>query len=164
MHSWRVLILPFIDQAPLYNEYRFDEPWDGPNNRKLWSRMPKCYQLPGKPEDGTKTYYQGFVGVGTAFAIEQPQGTKIASFTDGTSFSIFVVEAKSPVLWCAPGDIPFAPSPNGYDPKQVGGHFGPSVNVVLADGSRRAVPHKMPPKDFQNAITINDNNLFNWPD
>src|SRR5262245_44252816 len=35
MHSWRVLILPFIDHAALYREYRFDEPWDGPNNRKL---------------------------------------------------------------------------------------------------------------------------------
>src|SRR5437016_5175694 len=37
-HSWRVLILPFIEQQRLYNEYNFDEPWDGPNNRKLASR------------------------------------------------------------------------------------------------------------------------------
>src|SRR5204863_151662 len=35
MHSWRVLILPYIDHVSLYYEYRFDEPWDGPNNRKL---------------------------------------------------------------------------------------------------------------------------------
>jgi hypothetical protein len=39
MHSWRVLILPFIDHAPLYNEYRFDEPWDGANNRQLSAKI-----------------------------------------------------------------------------------------------------------------------------
>ena len=35
MHSWRVLILPFLEQRELYNAYNFAEPWDGPNNRKL---------------------------------------------------------------------------------------------------------------------------------
>ena len=35
MHSWRVLILPFLEQKALYDQYRFDEPWDGPNNGKL---------------------------------------------------------------------------------------------------------------------------------
>ena len=35
MHSWRVLLLPFLECEPLYRQYRFDEPWDGPNNRKL---------------------------------------------------------------------------------------------------------------------------------
>ena len=43
LHSWRTLILPFLDQARLYNEYRFDEPWDGPNNRKLAGRL-RSYQ------------------------------------------------------------------------------------------------------------------------
>jgi hypothetical protein len=39
MHSWRVLLLPFMDKADVFNEYRFDEPWDGPNNRKLAARI-----------------------------------------------------------------------------------------------------------------------------
>src|SRR5262245_42706847 len=40
-HSWRVLILPFMECDPLYREYRFNEPWDGPNNRKLLAKMPE---------------------------------------------------------------------------------------------------------------------------
>jgi hypothetical protein len=40
MHSWRVLILPFLESSPLYDKYRFDEPWDGPNNRQLLKHMP----------------------------------------------------------------------------------------------------------------------------
>src|SRR5438552_18335675 len=46
MHSWRVLILPFIDQADLYSKYNFDEPWDGPNNIKLLDEMPRLYKCP----------------------------------------------------------------------------------------------------------------------
>ena len=35
MHSWRVLLLPYLDRSDLYKAYDFTEPWDGPNNRKL---------------------------------------------------------------------------------------------------------------------------------
>ena len=34
-HSWRVLILPFLESSPVYDMYDFNEPWDGPNNSKL---------------------------------------------------------------------------------------------------------------------------------
>src|SRR4051812_10595310 len=43
LHSWRVLILPYLEQKPLYNRYNFSEPWDGPNNRRLASQMPGVY-------------------------------------------------------------------------------------------------------------------------
>ena len=71
MHSWRVLILPFIDQAPLYNQYRFDEPWDGPNNRQLSVRIVSndysFYHCPSdRPStgklDATMTSYVAVVG------------------------------------------------------------------------------------------------------
>ena len=62
MHSWRVLILPYLDRPDLYAEYRFDEPWDGPNNIKLLQTMPKTYELPGdKTAPPGYTYYQVFV-------------------------------------------------------------------------------------------------------
>src|SRR5262245_19749930 len=39
--SWRVILLPFVEQGPLYKEFKLDEPWDGPNNKKLLEKMPK---------------------------------------------------------------------------------------------------------------------------
>ena len=61
-HSWRVLILPFIEQDSLLKQYRFDEPWDGEHNKKLIDKMPKIYALVrGKAEAGT-TFYQAFGG------------------------------------------------------------------------------------------------------
>ncbi|HZW34640.1 MAG TPA: DUF1559 domain-containing protein [Isosphaeraceae bacterium] len=35
MHGWRVLILPFLEQSAVYNQYDFSEPWDGPNNPRM---------------------------------------------------------------------------------------------------------------------------------
>ncbi len=46
-YSWRVAILPYLEQNELYNQYNFDEPWDGPNNRKLIDKMPVIYAYPG---------------------------------------------------------------------------------------------------------------------
>jgi hypothetical protein len=46
MHSWRVLILPYLNEQQLYNDYNFNEPWDGPNNRKLIGMMPRGFACP----------------------------------------------------------------------------------------------------------------------
>ena len=71
-HSWRVLILPFLEEQALYEQYRFDEPWDGPNNSKLLDKMPEVYADPvyGPPQ-GQFTSYAAIVGEGMAF---RPEG------------------------------------------------------------------------------------------
>ncbi|MCI0357956.1 MAG: DUF1559 domain-containing protein [Planctomycetaceae bacterium] len=58
MHSWRVLILPFLEQQALYDLYRFDEPWDGPNNSQLAGTILKIFQCPsdGKGSAGQTSY------------------------------------------------------------------------------------------------------------
>jgi hypothetical protein len=52
LHSWRVLILPFIDQKILYDQIRLDEPWDSDHNRRFHNQMPSLYKCPGNPGDG----------------------------------------------------------------------------------------------------------------
>ena len=46
MHSWRTLILPFLDQAGLYRAYRFDELWDGPHNSQFLDVILPVYRCP----------------------------------------------------------------------------------------------------------------------
>src|SRR5262249_4317102 len=67
--SWRVAILPYIEQDNLYKQFKLDEPWDSEHNIKLIQRMPEIYRLPGDKikHEYPSTYYQAFVGPGAAF-------------------------------------------------------------------------------------------------
>jgi RNA polymerase sigma factor (sigma-70 family) len=132
--SWRVAILPFMEQQALYQQFKLDEPWDGPNNKKLIEKMPDLYRTGIEPKGETKTYYQGFAGPGSIF--EPGKKLTFINVTDGTSNTIAVVEAGPPVEWTRPADLPF--DPKKPLPKRV----GPFKNVMLvgmADGSVTAL-------------------------
>src|SRR5579883_1440824 len=63
--SWRVALLPYIEQNELYRQFKLDEPWDSPHNRRLLSKMPAVYAPPGvKTQRPYSTYYQVFVSSG----------------------------------------------------------------------------------------------------
>lgn len=65
--SWRVAILPFIEQENLYKQFRLDQPWDSEHNLKLLAQMPPVLRVGFEPKDSTHTYYQVFAGPGTPF-------------------------------------------------------------------------------------------------
>ncbi|HZZ77169.1 MAG TPA: sigma-70 family RNA polymerase sigma factor [Gemmataceae bacterium] len=135
--SWRVAILPYIEQQDLYNQFKLDEPWDSKHNIKLVAKMPKIYQMPPptKAKEG-ETYYQVFTGEGAVF-----NGSKKMKFTDikdGTSNTIMIVEAKDPVVWTKPADLSL---PKQADEKlPVGGRFKDGFNAAFCDGSVRFLP------------------------
>ena len=104
VHSWRVLILPFIEQKPLYNAYRFDEPWDGPNNRKLADRMPQIFQMPSEPTSTCMTNIVTIVGPETAFP--GSNSTRLEDFADGLDNTILLAEiTRSDICWLEPRDL-----------------------------------------------------------
>ena len=69
-HSWRVLVLPYLEMNHVYEQYRFDEPWDGPHNKQLLAEAPPVYWDPihGESNDGL-THYALATGDGTAFPL-----------------------------------------------------------------------------------------------
>ncbi len=94
--SWRVLILPFLEQEALYKEFHLDEPWDSPHNKPLIERMPTSYVCPSESDrrvDRGKTTYLTPRGKATIFP--GPEGIKIQKITDGSSNTIFAVDAPS---------------------------------------------------------------------
>lgn len=102
--SWRVHLLPYLDHAALYNEFKLDEPWDSDHNRKLIPRMPEIYRSLGVDTPG-KTSLHVFTGPQTPFADEAtPQVTDIS---DGTSNTILVVQGTSDTAeeWTKPGGL-----------------------------------------------------------
>src|SRR5262249_29037701 len=146
--SWRVLILPYIEEEALYKEFKLDEPWDSDHNKKLIAKMPKVYAMPGKTKPGdTTTYYRVFVGNGAAF--DWLMGGKIAGITDGTSNTIMCVTAAEAVPWSKPDELDFDPD------KDMGKLVGLVVNgkaqVVMCDGSVRNL-NKIPAKETLKAL------------
>ncbi|HEY8503525.1 MAG TPA: DUF1559 domain-containing protein, partial [Gemmataceae bacterium] len=104
--SWRVAILPYLDQNNLYQQFKLDEPWDSEHNKKLLEKMPEIYApVRGKAPQPHSTYYQVFTGPGTPFA--GPKGLHFREFKDGLSNTLLVVEAGVAVPWTKPQDIPY---------------------------------------------------------
>jgi len=116
--SWRVAILPYIEQDDLYKQFKVDEPWDSENNKKLISSMPSTFAINGQtPREPGMTHYQAIVGPGAGWEangqLEGPFGRKgitLISFTDGTSNTILVAEVAEPVIWTKPADATLGPT------------------------------------------------------
>lgn len=135
--SWRVQILPFLDEAELYKEFRLDEPWDSEHNKKLIEKMPKVFENPriAGLDKGQTTF---LVPIAEKSIFEGKEGMKIQQITDGLSNTILAVEgdAKHAVIWTKPDDLQIDPK----DPAQ--GLFVDKQKQTLtlfADGSVRGI-------------------------
>ncbi len=106
MHSWRVLLLPYLDEQPLYDRYDLAEPWDGPNNRELADEILSVYRCPENDKAPT-TNYLAVVGPGSVWA-EGPSSDDDPDEVDSSEgFTLMVVEvADSGVHWMEPRDLP----------------------------------------------------------
>jgi len=126
--SWRVLILPYIEEDRLYKAFKLDEPWDSDNNRKLIDAMPKLFApVRGKSDPGM-TYYQSFTGKNAV--LKPGEKTTFASITDGTSNTLMVAEAAKPIVWSKPGDLLF----DGKEVPALGGMFDGKFHAAFCDG------------------------------
>jgi prepilin-type processing-associated H-X9-DG protein len=152
--SWRVVLLPYVEQNNLYMKFHLDEPWDSEHNKKLLDIMPLVYKTPSnKPSH--LTHYQGFLGKGAFF--EGKKGIRISDITDGTSNTIMVVEAANPVPWTKPDDLPYDPA--APLPK-LGGLFEGGYNAAFCDGSVRFLSNKVKPQTLHLLIQRNDGQVI----
>jgi len=154
--SWRVAILPFIEQQALFNEFHQDEPWDSEHNKTLLEKMPNVYAVPGAKAEPGMTFYQAFAGKGTIYDPGMKDGVKMQDVTDGTSQTLAVVEASKAVPWTKPEDIPFDAAAKLDDDgllKLVGGHFPGGFNVLMTDGSVRFIKMSVNPRVLRALIT-----------
>jgi hypothetical protein len=158
-HSWRIELLPFLDQKHLYDQYRLYELWDSPHNKLLLAQMPDVLRSPFSDPKSTNSGYFALVGRGTIF--EGKEGVKIRDVTDGTSNTLMFVEAKRDIPWTKPADIPFDPDKPA---PQIGGFVKGHFTAACADGSCR-IFHFDNFKDDQLkwAMMRNDGHPFELP-
>jgi hypothetical protein len=155
--SWRVAILPFIEQEKLYKEFKLDESWDSDHNKKLVEKMPKLYApIRGKAKAG-ETFYQVFTGEKAIF--HPGRKPKIFQIPDGTSNTGMIFEAGEPVVWTKPSDL-------AYDDKKplpkLGGMFDGEFYVAMGDGSVKRIKKDPDEKELRKLIMPADGEVVDF--
>ncbi len=149
--SWRVGVLPYLDQDPLYRRFKLNEAWDSPANRPASQTVVLPYLSANDPPDN-QTRFRVFVGPGTLFedSPEWREKASVGRIRDGAANTLMAVETADRVPWAAPQDIPYQPG----GPLPALGH--PSRRVFLAMmayGSVRSVNKAISPQVLHALIT-----------
>lgn len=158
--SWRVEILPYLEQAELYNAYRKNEPWDSPANLKLLAQMPEVFAVPGF-RNTQETPYQAIVSEGGALTPHADgQAPKIARITDGTSNTISFVETKLLVPWTKPADL----DADAQTPKLgTARDSDPGILAAFVDGSVRFISENIDPQVWKALLTRSGGEVSGLP-
>ncbi|MGL4941622.1 MAG: DUF1559 domain-containing protein [Thermoguttaceae bacterium] len=151
LHSWRVLILPFIEETELYSQIRLNEPWDSEYNSRFHDKMPAVFRCPlvGKA-DGC--CYSGVAGEAFVPASKASAKTGIGfqHITDGTSNTLAVVEVSQPFCWMNPtADITLDELVEGINQGRVGSVHPGGCNVGVCDGSVRFISNGIDAKTLR---------------
>ena len=148
--SFRVSLLPYLEQENVYRLIDLQQPWDSAQNAPATSCVIKVFQSPVTP-DRTKpdTPYRVFYGGGALFEADGAP-VKLKEVPDGTSNTILCVHATEAVPWAKPQEFPYART----TPLPPLGSKGMSrgFNVAFADGSVRFVRDTIAEADLRSLI------------
>jgi prepilin-type processing-associated H-X9-DG protein len=134
LHSWRVLILPYMGQQSLYEQIRLDEPWDSKHNRQFHDAMVRFYQCPSKRMEPGMCSYSAVKG--------GAMGMKLPEIIDGTSNTLLAVEVNEPFCWMDPtADLTLEDLEEGIKAHirkptgKIGSNHPGGANVGFCDGA-----------------------------
>jgi hypothetical protein len=158
--SWRVALLPYLDEQQLFSRFKLDEPWDSDHNKALLPAMPGVFAPPQTSSNGY-TFLRGFTGPHAWLNPRVPgragrraDGVSRLAIPDGPSKTILVAEAYDPVPWTKPDELAFAPGA----PPRLGGVFESGFHVMRGDGGVTFLRKGSDPKTLADMIQIDDGN------
>jgi type II secretory pathway pseudopilin PulG len=150
LHSWRVLMLPYLENKALYEKIRLDEPWDSEYNRQFHAIAPDCFRCPScSPRFEARSeavpvpspggcFYSVIDGAEAAFSGSQ---TKTPT-PEELSSTLFLVERRTPVNWMDPSrEIAFDVACKGINVDSMGisSYHPGGVNTAMGDASVKFV-------------------------
>lgn len=156
--SWRVALLPFVEQDDLSKTYDAAQAWDDPVNLPVARTHVFQYVCPSQPDFEDEqgrcfTSYVAVTGPGTAFP--DGKGLPLAEFTDGLSDTLMVAEACGRnIVWTDPADFDAARDPFGVNlrgqgqtdsPGMLSSYHKTGAHALVADGSVRFLNQTIDP-------------------
>ena len=155
--SFRVSLLPYLEQESLYRSFDLKQAWDSPRNSAQSNTVVNWYQSRVAP-DGINTPYRVFVGGGAMFN-EDGKPVRMIEIVDGTSNTLMFVYAAESVPWAKPQELKYGkgiPLPPLGHPSMTSG-----VPVAFADGSVRMMKPNESEQTMRRLIERADGNVTN---
>jgi hypothetical protein len=147
--SWRVHLLPYLDQLPLYEQFKLEEPWDSPHNKALIEKMPDVFKVSAETKPG-HTQYVAPQGMG--YLVDGDKPRSFIDMRDGTSNTIMVltVAPDKAEVWTKPGGFELDPAKAA---EVLGGH--PAGFLALGgDGAVHVIPGSIEPDTLKAVLTV----------
>lgn len=169
LHSWRVLILPYMGHEELYKNIRLDEPWDSEYNSQFHTVSIPQYTCPSNryKQPGKDCCYAGIAGESLIPAAKEniQTGIRFHNLTDGASNTLGLIEVREPFCWMDPtADITLNELAKGIN---RGGHCGSfhtdGCNAVMFDGACRFLTNLVEPQTLRQLGDIDDGEAVPLP-
>jgi len=161
LHSWRVLLLPYVGEEKLFSQIRVAEPWNSVHNCQFHDAAVAIYQCPSALAKRGDTTYSVIIGQHTA--IRPAEGR---SLDDLGMNSVLVVERWTPVCWMDPtSELTEAIALKGINrrsecPEGIGSQHPGGAQAALRDGSARFISHSLETAALQSLL---DGTAKQWP-
>jgi len=139
--SWRVRLLPYLEEAPIYDQLKRSEGWESSANRDFTDKMPAVF---GK--DSTSMSDIAFI---------QPDAPvqRLAGIIDGTSNTFMLLQYKAGQPWLSPKNLSVDEAVKLY----MNLAEGETLLAARYDGSvQKLAKGDMTEEEFRSALIPND--------
>ncbi len=164
LHSWRVLILPYLGEVQLYNQFRLDEPWDSEHNIRLATKMPEVFRSPDDSPEMTAASKTRFVAPLTDRSMFGRRGDspRIRDIIDGTSNTLMVVQttAENAVIWTKPADLILTDDRPLFE--QIAGKAD-GFTACTCDGGAHYLDHNFTEATLRTMLSMAGGEILEWP-
>ncbi len=159
LHSWRTLILPFMEHQALFKSIDLTKPWDDPANAKALAAMPDVYDCPSAAKNATN--YLAIVTPASCIQATEPRKLSDIKDEHDATLTIIEVDDDRAVPWMAPSDADERLVLSLTDPATRMPHA--QVLAAFVDGHARPLPREKSDTLYRELISIAGNDPVDSP-
>lgn len=155
LHSWRTLILPYLEEATLFKKIDLTKPWDDPVNAAAAKAIVPVFECPSAAVERPRTTYFAVVTPNSCLRADSPR--RLSDIKDKSKAILVIeVDADHAVPWVQPVD---ADEQLFFATTQSERHSHPGIfHAVFADGHVEAISTETPPEELREMLGIPSTN------